>query len=265
MRVYVNAVGLFARGFPGWSKSRAALTGQAPYRGDALPGFDQLQLPRNAARRTTFTIRLALQVAQEAMTGSPLMSAELCAVFACSGGNPEALDNIFTALALPKPLVSPNHFNNSVHNAPLGYWSIAAGSQATAISLSAFDASFAAGLLEASGLAAVERRAVLLVAYDVPPPQALSPFRAIHGPFGAALLLSATPYAESQCRLQVQVVVASGQEEDRMPDAGLEALRIHNPAARSLPLLKAIAQRRSQTVVLPYLPAAQLLVEHQPC
>jgi hypothetical protein len=48
-----------------------------------------------------------------------------------------------------------------------------------------------------------------------------------------------------------------------MDDAGLESMRASIPAARSLPLLERLAQRRAGTVVLDYLDTARLAVEVQ--
>ena len=46
--------------------------------------------------------------------------------------------------------LSPTRFHNSVHNAPAGYWGIATGAHGPhRLRLCAYDASFAAGLLEA--------------------------------------------------------------------------------------------------------------------
>jgi hypothetical protein len=228
-----------------------------------MPRFDATRLPRNEARRTTFSIRLALQVAQEAIAHLSASSQKICSVFACSGGDSETLDKLLTALALPEKPVSPNVFNNSVHNAPAGYWSIATGSQQTSTSLTAFDGSFAAGLLEAVSLSIVEQGPVLLVSYDVPPALPLLSFRPVKIPFAVALLLSVNKSPLS--RSQITVDIAYQQQEDRLRDAPLEALRIGNPAARSLPLLQAMAQQRRGNVVLPYLPRSQIVVRHEPC
>ena len=54
--------------------------------------------------------------------------------------------------------LSPTRFHNSVHNAPAGYWGIATGAMAAVDGLCAFDASFAAGLLEAATRLAVQPR-----------------------------------------------------------------------------------------------------------
>ncbi len=260
--LHVNAIGLLAPGLPDWARGRSVLRRDMAYAPSEMPPFDANLLPRAERRRTTFTIRLALQVAQEAMTASGGSPAGVYSVFACSGGDTEILDKICTALTLPERPVSPGHFHNSVHNAPAGYWAIGSGSRAPSTSLSAYDSSFAAGLVDAMSLVAVEDRAVLLVAYDVPPPHALLPFRPLCAPFGTALLLSNEASGEGATRLSLEI--ARQQEEDQMADPGLEALRVGNPAARSLPLLRLLAQRGAGQVVLPYFPDSQLLIRVAP-
>lgn len=263
MDVYVDGIGLYAPGLYGWSESQPVLTNQIPYCQETMPPIRISALPRNEARRTTFTIRLVLHAAQEASIHASISPQEICSVFACSGGDPETLDKLLTALALPEKPVSPNLFNNSVHNAPAGYWSIATGSQQSSTSLTAYDASFAAGLLEAVSILVVEQRPVLLVSYDIPPAPPLLPFRPVEVPFAVALLLSADRSRVSQSRFTIKVVYE--QEEDSLRDTLLEALRVSNPAARSLPLLQAMAAQQRRSVVLPYLPASQIVVRHAPC
>ncbi len=111
-------------------------------------------------------------------------------VFASSGGDSEVLDKICTALTLPDRPVSPTQFHHSVHNTPAGYWSIATGCTQPSLSLSAYDSSFSAGLLEAAALAWAEAVRVLLIAYDLPLPFPLSERRRIVAPFAVALLLN---------------------------------------------------------------------------
>jgi len=264
MEFYLSSPGLLAPGLPSWRESQAVLIGQSSYRASSLSRPNPTLLNRNALRRATFSVRLALHVAQAALIGMESPPSQLASVFACSGGDTDALDQVFTALIQPERPVSPNQFNNSVHNAPAGYWSIATGSQASAISLSAYDASFTAGLLEAGGLVCSTNQAVLLVTYDVPPPPPLIPFRAILGPFAVAWVLTPERVSISCSRL-TEVTIVRDQPEDSLADNGLEALRLGNPAARSLPLLQCMARRVTKTVLLPYLPDTQVSVQHHPC
>lgn len=256
MGVYVGGVGLCAPGLPDWPGAQSVLVGLEPYRQELSPRFDRVCLPRNEARRATLAVRLALQAAAEALNAAELDARQCGAVFTCSGGNTEALDTLCQALVQPERALSPSQFNHSVHNAPLGYWSIATGSMQPAISIGAFDASFAAGLLETDALARLERCPILLVAYDVPPPLALQPFRAVVVPFAVALLLAPDPFSRSVARLRSARIRPGWGEA--MTDRALERLRLNNPAARCLPLLRRLANGEAGPLALPYLPDAQL-------
>ncbi|HMR03817.1 MAG TPA: beta-ketoacyl synthase chain length factor, partial [Candidatus Competibacter phosphatis] len=170
----VEGVGLMAPGLVGWPNGRAVLIGARPYVAEAMPTAIAALLPANERRRTTATVKLALQVAQEAALHADIDPSTTPTVLASSGGDSEVLDKICAALTLPDRPVSPTHFHHSVHNTPAGYWSIATRCAAASLSLSAYDDSFAAGLMEAAALAWTDRTRVLLVAYDLPSPFPLS-------------------------------------------------------------------------------------------
>ncbi len=91
--------------------------------------------------------------------------------------------------------VSPTRFHNSVHNAPAGYWHIASACREPSTSISCYDASFAAGLLEAAAQIATEEPGVLLIAYDLPYPAPLASVRPIKESFATALHLTPGGYA----------------------------------------------------------------------
>ena len=243
----VEAVGLMAPGLAGWTTSQAVLAGQRPYVAEPMPAAMATLLPANERRRVTATIKLALQVAQEAMAQADIDAGAVRTVFASSGGDSEILDKICVALTQPDRPVSPTHFHQSVHNTPAGYWAIATGCMQPSLSLSAYDDSFAAGLREAAALAWADQTRVLLVAYDLPPPFPLVERRMIVAPFAVALLLNpAQGYRLAPLRLES----GANQPANRLDDAGLEQLRAGNPAARGLPLLCAIARRKAGRVVL---------------
>ena len=263
MAVFLNGIGLCAPGLSDWLTGQSVLAGLTPYQPDEPLRFNRLRLPRNEARRTSSTVRLALQVATEALDQAGIDTGSCSAVFACSGGNTEALDALCQALIESGRLISPNQFNNSVHNAPLGYWTIAANSQEPASSIGAYDASFAAGLLDAVALAQVESRTVLLVAFDTPPPLDLQPFRAVSAPFGVALLLGSEALTGSLAHLQ-KWRIQSGTV-DSMVHSAIELLRLSNPAARCLPLLHRIAIRQPGRITLPYLPGLGLEFQMDSC
>lgn len=262
IRVYLKAVGLGAPGLNGWHDSVPFLSGAQTYPGGDMPKYVPTLLPPNERRRTSRTIRLALQVAEEAMQNSGFSLGEPATVFASSEGDAEIADKMCTTLTLPGRPISPTVFHNSVHNAAAGYWAIATGSREASTSIACGEGTFAAGLLEAAAQAAIEELPVLLAAYDYELPATLRPFSPAAASFGVALLISPKPDG-AQSVLSLDTV--SGVGETPMANAALERLRTVNPAARSLPLLKAVARREAATVTLPYLGATQLEVHHKPC
>lgn len=267
MKVVVTAVGMIGPGLTDWQSGQAALRGEIGFDPTApLPKLAPTLLPANERRRTTSLIKLALQCAQDALGQDTATRQELAAVFACASGDLDVLDRILKALCLADKPVSPTDFHNSVHNAPAGYWSIACHSHAPSTSLSAFDASFVSGLLEAGALACVEARPVLLLAYDMPPPPTLSPCRPLLAPFALALRLEPEESVASSPLARLEIMPGTGQEEpDTMASEELEALRLGNPAARALPLLQRLARQSAGRVVLPGLDRQTLCVEVMPC
>lgn len=257
--LYLEGVGVLAPGLLGWPASIPVLQGARAYHNAPLPALAAELLPANERRRATPTIRLALQVAQEALAQAGLEARQVGSVFASSGGDSTIIDRICTVLTQPDRPVSPTHFHNSVHNTPSGYWAIATGCRLPSISLSAYDSSFGAGLLEAVGLAQVEKVPVLLVAYDYPAPFPLSEPRPLTAPFAAALVLS--PVSDRRRLAALTVRLDAWEPEDRLEDAGLERLRAGNPAARALPLLQALARGATCRVTLPYSPAQRLGID----
>jgi Beta-ketoacyl synthase, N-terminal domain len=204
-------------------------------------------------------------VAQEAMQQADADAREVATVFASSDGETGILDRLCTALAAPQRTISPTLFHHSVHNAASGYWGIATGSQQSSTALACYDSSFCAALLEAAAYAQIEEKSVLLVAYDLPPPSPLYAARPLRGGFAAALLLTRTSAPRNLAQFDLALSTDLSHEATNMDDAGLEALRTGNQAARSLPILAAIASRRDTLVRLEYLGDQQLLIQVTPC
>lgn len=255
--VFVEAVGLAAPGLASWQESARVLRGEHPYVATALAPHVPALLPANERRRATPTIKLAFQAAEDAMRATSIPPASLATVFASSDADLGIIHRISLALATTPRFISPTDFHNSVHNAAAGYWSIAVGSRAPSSTLSAYDTSFAAGLLEACLLVQVDGHDTLLVAFDLPAPEPLFAKRPIRHPAAAALVLTRRPGSNSVAALKCS---ATNEPETEMDQADLEALRCSNPAARALPLLQKLASREGGRVVLPNT-SGNLLVE----
>ena len=79
---------------------------------------------------------------------------------------------------------------------------------------------------------------------------------------GIALVLA--PQQSQQALAQISMSITN-DAADQLDDIALETLRLAIPAARGLPLLRAIAQRKTTRVVLDYLDSTRLAVEISPC
>ena len=75
-------------------------------------------------------------------------------------------------------------------------------------------------------------------------------------------MLAPQPSAQALAKISISLTDASA---DRLDDTGLESLRLAIPAARGLPLLRAIALKQSERVVLDYLDTTRLAVVVTPC
>jgi hypothetical protein len=264
MRCYVEGIGLLGPGLDGWSASRDMLAGNAAYVAGPTNLRASSMLPAAERRRAGVPIKLALTVGQEAFLQAGRDTRTAASVFTSSGGDNDNVHAINGILATAPREVSPTRFHNSVHNAAAGYWCIAAGTNEPSTSLCAHDASFAAGLLESATQVTVDDAAVVLVAYDHPYPEPLHAVRPIAAAFGMALIL--TPHQSGKSLASIEIEFASGQvRETTMQDIGLEALRRGIPAARSLPLLAALAGRKATHVSLAYLDDNHLNLQVTPC
>ena len=263
MNVYIEAVGLAAPGLNGWQGSLPILRGEQAYQAFALERYKPEQLPANERRRATDLVRMAFRVCEDLLRDSPADVRQCAAVFASSGGDYPIIDQICKALCEPERLVSPTQFHNSVHNSAAGYWSIATGSRAPSTSISAFDDSFSAGLLEAANLCVIEQLPTLLAVYDIEPPEPLQSKRPISQDFGVALLLS--PVSSSRSLAQLTLTVTGQAEPTPAQVAALEAMRLSNPAARSLPLLEFIARQQTGRMLLTANNNPALIIEVKPC
>ena len=264
MRVYVEGIGLLAPGLSGWAASAPILAGSADYVSApiAMPVLELL--PPAERRRTPASVKLALAAGSEALANAAQPAADTATVFTSSGGDGDVIHQICEALALPGHEVSPTRFHNSVHNASAGYWGIATRCHEPSTSLGAYDASFAAGLIEAATQAIVDPRTVLLIAYDTPYPEPINAVRPIRASVGVGMLLSPERSARSLCALDINLV-SNSSSATLLPQPDLEALRAGVPAGRALPLLVAIAAKSTSTIVLDYMGANALQIRVSPC
>jgi hypothetical protein len=251
IKLFVDSIGLIAPGMTGWSQACAILRGETPYAWQDVPLTTPAILSAAERRRCIASARLALSAAHQALeavaNGTPR---QLACVFASSDGDSQVITHIMESLAQEIPDVSPTRFANSVHNAAAGYWSIATGMKQCSTCLSAFDESFAAGLLETAAQVADEGIDSLLTASDVHFQEPFFTLRPIAIDCAATLLLTRERTGHSLARLHIELV--KQRPASAMPTWLPEAFA-SSPAARALPLLAALAAPDGQTICLDYL------------
>lgn len=149
-------------------------------------------LPPLLRRRCDRLTRMLLHAAYHACDAAERASVR--SVFASRHGCVVKTVELLDQLAADEEL-SPTRFSHSVHNAPAGLFSIAAGNRAASTSVAAGGDTFACGFLEAAAqLARAPGAPVLLVAGEEPLPEVFQRFAEPgEAPHAVALLLAAQP------------------------------------------------------------------------
>jgi hypothetical protein len=235
-RVYVEGIGLWSQQLADFAGLRSLLAGITPTPPAARPAA--ATLPPNERRRAPESVLLAVEVAAQAVAMSGRDAATLACVFASSHGDQPITDYMCATLAQAPGELSPIRFHNSVHNASVGYWTIATGCHAPSTAVAAQRASFGAGLIEAVSQVLAEQRAVLLVCSDTAGSGPLDEVTGCRQPFGCALVLAPQSGPSTLARLDLQLSQAS---VDTPLDEPLAGWRAGNPSAASLPLLALLA------------------------
>lgn len=260
LEVSVAGIGVYAPGLPDWNRAAAAL------RGEFEPELAELArpapplLPAAERRRAPETVLFAAQAAAEACAMAGCEPAGLPCVFASTQGDLAITDYMCSTLAAAPQELSPTKFHNSVHNAAVGYWSIATGCRQPSTALSAWTHSAGAGLFEAALQVADRQGPVLLAVYDTAAVGALRSAVPFECGFAAALVLA--PAAAAGARLHLGPAPAGPSSPPAAPWA--QALRSRNPSADLLVLLQALARLQPAQLRLAAGPQFALGVQVQP-
>lgn len=237
--LFVEGIAFWAPGLPDWGSARAAFRGERP----SGPTDNRLPtatlLSANERRRAPETVVLALEAARTAVAASGRQANDLLGVFVSAHGDLPIIDSICATLACDPLQMSPTRFLHSIHNAPAGLWSMVGGGWQANTALTAFNRSFAAGLLEAAMQCGAEQQPVLLVGYDTAAAGALTESMAPSGALALALVLAPEHSARSTHRLG-WALHGAGQPLSRTSSAAAQALE-NNGMADALPLFEALA------------------------
>ncbi|MEO5595792.1 MAG: beta-ketoacyl synthase chain length factor [Lysobacteraceae bacterium] len=238
----IEGIGFWGNGLPDWTAARAFVAdGTLPDDAPTKPS-PQLLAP-NERRRAPDSVALALEVGQAACLMAGRDPATLVSVFASMHGDLSITDYICETLATAPESVSPTKFHNSVHNAAAGYWTIGAGCMAATTAVSAYDCTFAQGLLEAVVQSRASNAPVLLVAYDAHSTGSIDPISHSKGLLAAALVLNAREDAQGP-RMSLSLRPGAATESGGI----LHARFAQNAMAPMLPVLELLAAGSSDAV-----------------
>lgn len=267
MKVAVTGAGAWGPGFSDVDELRALLDG-APLPEDAVTARPAPAcIPPRERRRAPLSVKLAVAVAEQACERAGIAPADTVSVFASGMGDMDITDYMCRTLASDTPLVSPTKFHNSVHNAPVGYWSISQGARRSSNAVAAFRHTVPASLLEAVTQCVTEGEAVLWASQDIVSPAPFRDIQDIPEACAFALLLepgeagprAVGPVAAVGPGRGVPLVFELGEGHGAWPELGapgpaegrLRTLYEHNPTARLLPVLALLGDGKAGTVSLP--------------
>lgn len=247
LRVAISGVAFWSPRLPSWELAQAVIRGEQPAPETASARPSPTLLAPTERRRAPDTVAVALEVAARACEAAGRKPADLPSVFASTHGDTAISDYMCATLAATPTLISPIKFHNSVHNAAAGYWSIGTGSLAPYTAISAYEYTFAAGLLEAATQVVCENRAALYVAFDIESKGALATMAASRGLLGAALVLA--PVAHHEQQRKMILTTESMSSLDPTPARSAAApLVADNALAPCLPLFEVLAYSSPRTV-----------------
>lgn len=266
LRVAIEGVAFWASRLPNWELAQAVIRGeQAPPETASARPSPTLLAPTER-RRAPDTVAVALEVAARACEAAARNPADLPSVFASTHGDTAISDYMCATLATTPTLISPIKFHNSVHNAAAGYWSIGTGSLAPYTAISAYQYTFAAGLLEAATQVVCEHRTVLYVAFDIESKGPLATMAASCGLLGAALVLAPfyrgipselrfpsdahSPISQHQHRKMILTTEVMSSLDPTPPRSAAAPLLVDNAMAPCLPLFEVLAHASPRTVRL---------------
>ncbi len=260
MKARFAGMGAWGPGFETADALEALFDGEMPTSADDSDGARPARpaatiIPPRERRRAPLSVKLAVEVASQACEASGIAPADAACVFASALGDLDITDYMCRTLASETPQLSPTKFHNSVHNAPVGYWTISTGDNHAGNAVAAGpDGTVAVSLMEAVIQCDIEQRPVLWVCQDIAAPPA---YQALW-PVNAA------------CAVAIMLVPATGGDAHRLslaPGAAgwpalhtpaLAALYDDNPTARALALLEAL--HRGESICLPLNESSSLQV-----
>ena len=239
VEIYVNAIGVSGPGLVDWDSSQPIFSGEKVLSLDPVVYPEISLLKGSQGRHITRTMRLIHGACLQLVNRIGKENICVPTIFSSSSNDHDIADEIFRSLHTDADSVSPTSFHNSVHNAPVGYWTIALKNHNPYTSIAASNHSFPMGLIEAIAYQKCNDVSVVLGVYEGATPMPLHQVHPVVHPFAVALHLSPKPSPRSIVRLQVSFIKTG--IESKCGYKELDEFQMQNAAARCFPLLCDIA------------------------
>jgi len=257
--IYVAGLGAWGTGFKNLEDLRKCFFDEGEET-SALNVPKPQAIPANERRRAPLPAKLAVEVSSQALADSTLAASEVACVFASGLGDTDLTEYMCRELAGETKQISPTKFHNSVHNAPVGYWTISTDCRHPASAIAGLDESVPQGLLEALVQVETEGKPVLFTCYDAATSSVLADLLQNHDNLAAAFVLSPTRLGRG---IGIHWEVVSG-ENFAWPSLHLppQLMRCYltNPAAKGLALLRMLTVGDLGSAVLPLSPLTGLRI-----
>ena len=185
--INIVGVGIWSEFFSNWDEFCLALAGGAAPQATAL---QPELIPAKERRRATLSVKMAVEVMDQACRMSKLVPSEVATVFASANGDVATKDYLCRTLDTAPQTVSPTRFHNSVHNAPVGNWAIATHCKLPANAMSAFLYTASMAFLEGAIQAIEENMPVLVCFQELASPDAIKPICDSDKSISTAVLLA---------------------------------------------------------------------------
>jgi hypothetical protein len=242
---YLDALTLIAPGVETEDQLRTALhaieTADFPSDWKATPE----SIANRSYRRHSPQTLLAIQVAERI---APALTDRAAWVFGSAFGEGETLKIILDALCTPNMAIRPTRFQNSVHNAASGQWTIARSIRSAATSICGGDCTAGSSMLKTLLQIQLEDRPVGMVLFDAPLPYPLSGSHRLTVPAGAGFALSPSKSPKSIAAIEYTLCEAAHSQVSSV--FSQKALATDNPVFAILPLIECLFYQGEGDVII---------------
>jgi hypothetical protein len=245
--INIVGVGVWCEFFSNWDEFCSALAGGAASQATAL---QPELIPAKERRRAPLSVKMAIEVMDQACRMSALVPSEVATVFASVNGDVGITDYLCRTLDTAPRTVSPTRFHNSVHNAPIGNWAIATHCKLPANAMSAYLHTTSMAFLEGAIQALEENIPVLVCVQELAVPNAIKPIYDSEHPISTAVLLAPPGYCR-EALASVRFDVRNERSEYSSAPQFLGVDWSSNLGARFLPLFAALTTPGDTELQLP--------------